>query len=448
MGPVTSGGTLASGAQYRYEVPATWNGVLLLYSRPVPVPPRTPPWNDDEPSVAMFVDRGYAVAGSANTIFWPLESSFADLPEMAKIFATEVGAPRRTIGFGLSIGGIITAGLVQRSPGLLSGALSTCGNLAGAVAVHNRELDIAFVIGTLLAADTDLQLVRIEAPEDNLRTAMQVLGEAAATPTGRARLALSAAVGNVPGWHDPGTEEPAATDVAARLRNQVAWFEQPGFLVYFQARAQVEMQAGGNPSWNTDSDYRQLVADSVNADEVHALYAEAALDLEDDLDRLAAAPRVEADAGAVAYLEDHIVFDGNLRGVPVLTMHTDGDGLVTPDNQHAYADVVRWAGHEDELRQVYVHRGGHCSFTSAELVTGLEVLLERIEEGRWPDLTPSSLNDRAAAIGAGPATTRSGVPADPAFFDYEPRPFPRPYDVRMVSRPGGPPVASARRPVS
>lgn len=447
MGPITAEGTLGSGARYRYEVPADWNGVLLLYSRPVPVAPGDPPWQDRDASVSTLVGSGFAVAGVANTIFWPLEASFADLPALAQIFAEHAGSPSQTIGFGQSIGGIITAGLVQRVPGLLSGALPMCGNLAGSVAVHNRELDIAFVVKTLLADGTPLQLVRIEDPAANLGAAERVLSEAGRTPRGRARLALAAAVGNIPGWYDPASDEPDAEAYREQLHNQIAWFKDPGFLVYFQARARVELQAGGNPSWNTDVDYSDLLLGSINAAQVSALYEEASVDLADDLGRLAGAARIEADPAAVSYLEEHIVFDGELREVPVLTMHTDGDGLVTPDNQHAYAEVVRWAGHEDQLRQVYVHRGGHCSFMMTELLTGLDVLLHRMDGGSWPDLSPSTLNARVAEhrahIGAtSPPGTGSG------FFEYRPRPFTRPYDARMAPDQRHGRSADVRQPAS
>ncbi|MEJ7696668.1 MAG: hypothetical protein WKF78_08675 [Candidatus Limnocylindrales bacterium] len=290
--------------------------------------------------------QGYAVAGAANTIFWPLESSLSNLSALVDAFIAAAGTPRITISMGLSIGGLITAGIVERKTGLLSGALPLCANLAGAVAIHNRELDIAFVVKTLLAPDSDLAIVNIAEPSANLETAAAILAEAQTTPAGRARLGLAAAVGNIPGWHAPGSVEPDASDIEGRLRNQIAWFEEPGFLVYFWAREQVERQAGGNPSWNTGVDYRQLLETSIDRDEVFALYESAGIGLDADLDTLARAPRIAADPAAVTYLERHIIFSGDLDGLPVLTMHTDGDGLVTPDNQHAYADVVRAAGDE------------------------------------------------------------------------------------------------------
>src|SRR5207253_1924563 len=146
----TYSGSLASGSRYAVEAPGRWNGVLLLASHPVPVGRGEPPWAPDDPLVRYLVASGYAVAGCANSIFWPLEGAFSDQPELIDVANRLLGTPRHTIVLGLSIGGIIGAGAVQRFPGRFSGTLAIGGNLAGAVANQNRELDIAFVVTTLL----------------------------------------------------------------------------------------------------------------------------------------------------------------------------------------------------------------------------------------------------------------------------------------------------------
>ncbi len=441
MQVTTQTGALASGSRFLIETPSPWNGVLLLCARPVPVAVGEPPWQERGPVIERVLAHGYALAGSANTIFWPLERAFADQGDLLDTFDRLVRPPRRTIAWGNSIGGIISAGLVQLMPERLSGALPLCGNLAGAVATHNRELDIAFVVRTLLAAHAPLELVNIADPGPNLRLAAGLLEEAQATGPGRARLALAAAVGNTPGWQEPADRQPDPDDFTARQLNQYQLFRDIGFLVFFWARAQVEQQAGGNPSWNTGVDYQELLERSIDRDVVDGLYKDVGLDLTRDLAVLAHAPRISADPAAIAYLERHVVFSGQLKGTPVLTAHTDADGLVTADHEHAYADVVRWAGDEDLLRQVYIHRAGHCTFTSAEVLTALTVLEERIETGSWPDLDPERLNQRAVDLHG----RNDPDPASrPAFFAFEPSPFPRPYDIRSSSPPSPSRVLDSR----
>lgn len=432
----TQEGPLASGSLFRWQIPEQWNGTLLLYSRGMPLPEGQPPWSVDESPFAALLDEGYAIAGTGGKGFWPLEEIFANQNELLDTFERLVEPPKETIAWGFSIGGIATAGLVQVMPDRLSGAMPLCGNLAGAVGVHNLELDMSFVIKTLLASDSELQVVNISAPDDNLDLATSIVERAQGTSEGRARLALSAAVGNIPGWHDSSAPEPAADDFAGQQEQQYHLHRDVSTLVLFGVRSQVERRAGGNPSWNTGVDYRTRLASSINTAQVHGLYAAANLDLDADLSTLDRAERIEADPAAVSYLERHISFSGDLQDTPVLALHTSGDGLVTPDNEQAYADVVGRAGNEHLLRQLYLRRGGHCSHSSAEVIVTLGALVERIETGEWPDLDPDQLNTAAAALASELRATRDGQLADPSFFSFTPPAFPRPYDLASEAAAG------------
>jgi hypothetical protein len=142
-----------------------------------------------------------------------------------------------------------------------------------------------------------------------------------------------------------------------------------------------------------------------------------------------------------------ITFDGDLP-VPVLSMHTTGDGLVPPENEQAYASVVDRAGDERLLRQVFVHRAGHCAFTPAETITAASVLLNRVSTGRWSSLTldPAGLNSQAAGLGPAYnvfATGSTLTPAAPAFTSYRLPPFLRPFD--RGPWPGGAVVREVQR---
>ena len=108
-------------------------------------------------------------------------------------------------------------------------------------------------------------------------------------------------------------------------------------------------------------------------------------------------------------------------------MHTTGDGLVSNQNESAYAETVREAGKNRLLRRTFVHRAGHCTFTPAETVTALENLLQRLDTGKWPDLDPTTLNTEAA--GLGPLNV-----APPSFLEFDPAPFMRPFDAQDAAR--------------
>ena len=195
----------------------------------------------------------------------------------------------------------------------------------------------------------------------------------------------------------------------------------------FGYRKELEGRAGGNPSWNVGVDYGALLANSPDRAEVVALYAGAGLSLTRDLRALNAGSRIKADPAAAAYLDNNISFDGNV-GVPVLSMHTTGDGLVIPANEAAYAQVVHASGRSEMLRQVFVHRAGHCAFTPAETVSALQVLLNRIDSGTWDDaaLMPAALNASAQSQSQD-MNQIFGFSFTPAFTAYTPPLYPRPH---------------------
>jgi pimeloyl-ACP methyl ester carboxylesterase len=422
-------GTIGAAA-YRIEVPAIWNGTLFLYSHGYAAPdgPNAAIAAPGVDATAWLLDHGFAIAGSSySSTGWALEDAFKDQIALLDLFDKQFGNPKRVIAWGHSLGGIITAGLVQLYPDRFAAAIPMCGVVSGGVATWNTELDGAYVFRTLLAPQSALQLVNVSDPNANLQLALDIFNQAKASPAGQARLALVAAVGDLPGWFDPTTPEPAPTDYAARVVAQQSWESRVDFAFAFKYRAELERRAGGNPSWNTGVDYGNQLAISPDRAEVTALYAAAGLDLAADLRILAASPRIKADAPAAAYLIRNLSFDGQLR-VPVLAMHTAGDGLVIPQNETAYADVVKAAGKQDMLRQVYVHRAGHCAFTVAETIAVAQAMIKRLDTGAWDDaaIQPSALN-AAAQAQSDTYNAFFGSPAPPAFFAYNPGPHPRPF---------------------
>lgn len=424
------------GADYRIEVPAAWNGTLVLYSHGYVAAGQSNPARDapDSATAGWLLDHGYALAGSSySSTGWALEDAFRDQIALLNAFEQQVGMPARTIAWGDSLGGIITAGLIQRNPERFTAALPMCGVLAGGVAVWNAGLDSQFVVKTLLAPDANLQLANITDPAGNLQRVSQALDAAQATPEGRARIALSAAVNDLPGWFDPTTSEPAPGDYTAQEQAQYLWEKNVDFPFVFSLRAELEHRAGGNPSWNTGVDYRQQLARSSKRAEVVALYQQAGLSLDQDLDTLNQAPRVAADPAAVDYLRRYIVFNGDIS-VPVLTLHTTGDGLVLPEDEQSYYAVVSAAGNADLLRQIFIDRAGHCSFTPAERIAAFQTLVRRLDTGSWDGVyDAASLNAAAAHLGPDlnllyPADRR--IATAPGFITYRPAIFPRPFDSR------------------
>jgi pimeloyl-ACP methyl ester carboxylesterase len=420
----TDTGTLNDGSTYLLQCPAgAWNGTVFLYSHGYVVPGESNPAQDtsDQATAEWLLGQGYALAGSSYaTTGWAVASALTDQIGTLDAFDAAYGRPKQTIAWGDSLGGMITAGLIQDYPGRFSAALPMCGVLSGGVATWNTALDAAFAFKTLV--DPSIQVVDITNPAGNLEAAEEAVAAAQQTPQGRARLALAAALGDTPGWFTTGAAEPAPTDYTAQEQAQYEWDSQVDFPFIFDFRAQLESLAGGNPSWNTGVNYFQDIAKSTDLAEVKALYQAAGLSLNADLATLNNAQRISADPSAVAYLAKYIAYNGDIS-VPTLTVHTTGDGLVVPENEQAYRSVVDRDGRGYLLQQLFVARAGHCAFTPAEEITSIQVLLNRLATGQWKVPDPATLNDEAAALG----------PADntypPAFTSYNPAPYLRPYDL-------------------
>jgi pimeloyl-ACP methyl ester carboxylesterase len=425
-------GTLPDGATWKAEVPASWNGTLLLYSHGYRFPGDNPAQDIGDPVTGAFLlAHGFALAGSSYAhTGWALEEGVPDQLGVLDEFRRQVGPPRTTIAWGHSLGGIMTAALVQAAPQRFDGALPMCGVLAGGVGTWNAALDGLFAFKVLLGNDA-LQIVRIADPTANFQLAQQLLATAKATPEGRARLGLVAALTDSPGWTDPTQPEPAVDDFATRLANQINSIATLGLPFAFLARAELEARAGGNVSWNTGVDYDRQLALSIDRDEVEALYKDAGLDLGADLRTLNAAERISGDPAAVRYLTRNVSFDGDLGHVPVLSIHTTNDPLVGVEQEQAYASAVDRAGDSDLLRQAFVDRAGHCAFTPAEQIAALQTLLDRVQRHSWLGVPTDSdaLNARATALGPQLNIIAANVPAGPSYAPFSPAPFLRPFDL-------------------
>jgi pimeloyl-ACP methyl ester carboxylesterase len=415
--------TEASGlnANFKIEVPPVWNKTLVLYSHgydsfTAPNPPTDAP--GDGASGPWLLGQGYALAGSAYArAGWSVQQAFEDQIAVLDLFTSKFGHPSRTIAWGHSLGGLITAGLIQIHPDRFQGAIPMCGVVEGGVAIWNEALDAFFAFTTLQAPGVFnyYNLNPATAFGEYLK-AKSVFATAQGTPAGRAHIALAAALNNIPGWFDPTKPEPAANDWVAREANQYAWISGINLLFGFLGRAELEARAGGRYSWNTGVNYKKQLSRSTGRAEVQALYAAAGLDLEEEIETLNDTTRVAAEPHAVAYVSKYINFNGEIDQ-PVLTMHTTGDGLVEPTAEQAYGSVVRSADNGALLRQVYVHRAGHCTFTPAETIGAFQTLKHRLDTGHWGDTQATAMNIVAAGLGIGPAS----------FIDFTPTRFLRPF---------------------
>lgn len=390
-------GTLSDGALWRIRVPRQWNRTLILYSHGY-LPDVRPPALAPVGLESWLLEHGYALAASSYAHGgWAVADAVPDQLETAAVFKVRVAIPQRIIAWGESMGGLVTVALAERADSPLDGALSACGSVAGTLDMMNQALDGAFAFTTLVAPHAGIRMVDVADDRANGARVSAALREALGTPRGRARVALATALAGLPVWTQPNSPEPASGDYAGQLAQVAESFVAGVFL----PRAEQERVAGGVFSWNTDTEYRVQLARTGRRAWVEHYYREAGADLEQDLRALNAAPRVRAVPPAVDYMRANYVPAGRPR-VPLMSYHTLGDGLTSPDLQRAYSQEVDRNNAGANFRAAWVRGAGHCTFTIGEHVAALRTLERRLSAGSW-ETQPEKLNSVVARekLGAG-----------------------------------------------
>lgn len=389
------------GAEYRVETPERWNGTLLLYSHGY-YPPTFPVTgvkvtNADE-TETWLLDHGYALAASSykDVTGYQVEQGYRDQLALVDWFEANVGEPERLISVGQSMGAAVAVRLGEQRPDLVDGVATVCA-AHDPHATFNGGLDVTFAVKTLLAPGQDIDLVHSDDPEGDTAELAQAVDEAVKTPQGRARLALVASLNNISGWWS--ALQPRPTDPDEVIRQQANWIRNANIIGFAgpSAHADLEARVGGNPSSNVGVDYRHQLTRSAHTRAVKDAYRRAGLDLGADLAQLNAAPRIAADQAAVDFMFRTSAPTGRIR-VPVVTLHSVGDGGAVPDQDRWYAGLVRRESGGELIRSLWIERGQHCSFSGADEVVTIQALERRLDTGRWSGIRPRQLNAEVAGF--------------------------------------------------
>jgi pimeloyl-ACP methyl ester carboxylesterase len=365
---------LPSGARWTAEVPARWNGTLLLWSRGYSPTVGAPEIAPRQVRDALLAE-GYALAGSDyGAGGWALEQAVPAQRDTVAAFAATYGKPKRVIVWGYSMGGLVSTALAEQKPAAVDGALAMCASIGGAVGMMNMALDGAYAFRTLVAPESDIRLVHIDDDRANGKRVGDALSVAMQTPEGRARVALAGVLAGIPGWTSSDRPEPAPGDFDAQVAEIARSFTMGTFL----PRVDQEKRAGGAFSWNRGVDYRRQLARSQRRGLVEALYRKAGLDLDADLARLNAGQRIDADPKAVDYMMRNYTPSAR-PAVPVVAVQAIGDGLTSPSLQRGYAEAARGR----DVRSLYVRAAGHCSLTPQATLAAIRLLDRRLQSGRW-----------------------------------------------------------------
>ena len=365
--PLTLTGDL-DGAAYAINVPANWNGTLIVFQHGYRDVADAPGETEDHTAHfdpvtlgTFLVSEGYATAASAFSVNgYNIKEGIDDTKALTSFFRDIVGAPARTVLFGRSGGGTMSAKLLETGHGLFDGAVSVCGVMAGTPLFFDRGLaflvayDAAFGFPVAWGTPGD-----VRNDLDFELDVLPVLLPQLVNPANHGRFEFIRLVSGLPaqGFYPGGL-------FANMLFNT-------------EARAQLETKLGGPATQNLDHVYQLSTADIASLSAM-------GVDADALLDEMNAHAIYAAEPSARLYAEHWAAFDGDIKK-PILTMHTEFDTLATVDNESVYHDAVQSAGREDLLVQVFTDGVGHCAFTQTQSVAAIQAMESWLNTGEKPD---------------------------------------------------------------
>lgn len=337
---VVDTGTIG-GAPYRIEIPADWNGGLVMYAHGYEIPGT--PFEPGIPRHAnfrqAFTSRGFAFAQSWYRAYgWAVQEGMEDTEALRRHFIARHGAPDSTFLTGHSMGGLIAIATMEARADAYDGALPLCALLTPALGSLQRSLFDLLVVYEWLYPG-----VLTDAPGG-----VGALAGGSIAP----RDSLGAAT----------RAHPERAEALAR-RFAIRPESVPG-LVWFYAVILQELQqrAGGSPFDNRGTVYHGLGDDAASSRGVR---------------------RYAADSAAVAWLRDRASPTGRIAD-PVLAVHTTYDAVVDPGEMDRYRTQAQLAGTDALFAAAYVVGDGHCAFTPAQVGAAFDALRTWAATGQRP----------------------------------------------------------------
>jgi hypothetical protein len=395
-------GTLADSAQWIGQVPADWNGTVMLYSHGF-----GPLVAADAPSpgsAAQLLAQGYALVGSSydvNGSWWALDTAVSDQFGSLTAFLAASGLhPRHTLAVGTSMGGLINSLIDQESFGRVQGAVTFCGLVAGGVDLNNYQLNAEYAMTELLPGAAGVQIrdfASMAAGTDAGAELSAAVASAQSSAAGRARIALSAALLNETDW-TTGAAPPAAGDFAGQELQEEEMLTSGQLQFVESGRYSIAQAEGGDSGYNIGVNYGALIRQSPYYRQIEALYKAAGLNLGADVATLDEHESYAPEGNSLSRTQATSVNTGRLE-VPELDVHTVSDQLAPVPFEATYAQRVALAGSAPLLRQVFANAIGHCNFTDADMVAAIDAMSNVVAQRHWTSgVTVTALNDAANAL--------------------------------------------------
>ena len=377
------------GVPYRIRVPANWNGTLIVYAHGYgegALPLALAPLPAD---VDALLAKGFALAASRfggavpvpplAIAGYQVKEGMQNSVALTGAFREMVGRPLRTIIWGKSLGGLMALGLIEKQPGLYDGAVALCAAAAGTPRRFDHFLDITLAYKVAFGWRQEWG-----SPGD-LRDDLNFMTDVRPyMPT--------------PGPGNFGLWE--FVRLVNRLPNDNYYFNPLGgfpervvsLYFAFAVRAELERRAGGPVAENEGREYTLSDVDKVYLEGL-------GVDADALLAQMNGMTNITSARNARNYAAHYFDPSGDIRR-PVLTVHTTGDAIAPPNHESAYVAAVEQLGNGDLLMQQFTAGytlsgnavNGHCTFTSAQNVAGIDAMASWLDTGDRPEaLFPAAL---------------------------------------------------------
>jgi acetyl esterase/lipase len=372
-------------AAYRVEVPANWNGELVMYTHGYAGEGSTLGATDT--SIRRhLIQAGYAWAASGySKNSYDVRAGIEDTNKLALAFSSITGkaAPTRTYVIGHSMGGHIAAAAVEeevyataQNKVRYAGSVPMCGVLGdaelfdGMAAQGLAALTLSGYNAVLPAALTARQryqmLLGVELNPNSVKVPVHAalfsgFPNAGFTPKGAAGAQYASVMRNLTGGARP-LFDIGLSYGGSYYGGTYANFGVDGTLTGFLTK------------YSLDTSKMTYVVDGDNA-------ASAALN--------ASAPRVVADANSNPLRRDGLRWVPLTSGrpyAPVVTLHTLGDLFVPFSMEQIYRNRLNAAGAERASRVVQraIRGATHCDFTNAEMEAAFDDMVKWVKQGTKP----------------------------------------------------------------
>jgi hypothetical protein len=374
---------IKAGAAYRIEVPRHWNGRLVVYAHGYRGDGTTV-YVDNPALRAHYVADGFAWAASSYaTNGYDVGQGVRDSYALIGLFRQVTGLRTRdALMTGASMGGQVTAVMIEKHPDTFSGAMPMCGVL-GDTSLFDYFLDADATAAALSGVRISFPLHPGDSYQDQWRSQvariLPALGVTAGappalTPAGRT---WSAVVERRTGGVRPGFDGAFAywnTATSLEPLQDLPFL----FGLYPGLTGGTENIAAGNVAGNRLTFYRSTDGFWPTAPEWK---------LNASVLRVSPTVPPSRDLDGVPHVYGR-------PAIPVLSMHDVGDLFVPFSMEQIYARRVAANGRSGLFVSRAIRGVGHCDFTQAELAQGFDDLIHWVDTGKRA--TGDAILDRRA----------------------------------------------------